>query len=164
MMRANATLCLESTIPSYLAAWPSRDLIVAAQQQITHEWWRQARPDFDIYISPVVLGEIREGDPDAAARRLALVEGIPLLAVTEGVEALAREYENRLGLPPAARVDLLHLACAVVYPIDYLLTWNCAHLANGRVIQRLHVVNGELGRRTPIILTPAELLDPSGGD
>jgi hypothetical protein len=156
-------LYLESTIPSYLAARPSRDLIVAAHQQITHEWWQQARPDFDIYISQVVLDEISAGDPDAAARRLALMEGLPLLDATEEVEALTGEYQHQLGMPPAAAVDVAHLAYAVAYELDYLLTWNCSHLANGRVIQRVQALNATLGRVTPIILTPEELLEGPAG-
>ena len=163
-MRVNATLYLESTIPSYLAARPSRDLIVAGHQQITHEWWQEVRSDFDIHISQFVLDEISAGDPDAAARRLALVEGLPLLDITDEVGTLAHEYQNRLALPPAARLDVLHLACTVVHQLDYLLTWNCAHLANGRVIRRLQTINAELGRRTPIIVTPEELLEAPRGE
>src|SRR5260370_5289815 len=162
-MRVSATLYLESTIPSYLAARPSRDLIVAAHQQITHEWWLQARSGFDIYISPAVMSEISAGDPDAAARRLALVEGLPLLDATEEVGPLAREYQNGLALPPAARLDAEHLAYTVAYALDYLLTWNCAHLANGRIIQRLQDINVRLGRATPIILTPEALVEAPGG-
>lgn len=158
------TLYLESTIPSYLAARPSRDLIVAAHQQITHEWWQQVRPKFDIYISEAVLAEIRVGDPEAASRRLALVEAFPILALTEAVEHLAEEYQDKLGLPQKARLDVIHLACAVIYELDYVLTWNCTHIANGLVIQRLQAVNTMLGRRTPIIVTPEELLvSPEGG-
>jgi hypothetical protein len=158
------TLYLESTIPSYLAAHPSRDLIVAAHQQITHEWWQYARSYFDIYISEAVLEEIRAGDPDAASRRLALVKTLPVLGLTEEVETLASTYQETLGLPQRARLDLVHLACAVVYELKYLLTWNCTHLANGIVIQRLQVANTTLGRATPIIVTPEELLElPEGG-
>jgi hypothetical protein len=163
-MRVRATLYLESTIPSYLAARPSRDLIVAAHQQITHEWWLHARPDFDIYISQAVLNEISAGDPDAASRRLALIEGLPRLLLTEEVDTLAEEYLNRLGLPQTARLDAVHLACSVVYELDYLLTWNCAHLANGRVIRGLQELNALLGRTTPTIVTPEELLEAPGGD
>ena len=155
-MPENPTLYFGSTIPSYLAARPSRDLIVAAHQQITHEWWQQVRPNFDIYISEAVLEGIRAGDPEAASRRLALVEELLILALTEEVETLAEEYQNKLGLPG---LDVVYLACAVVYELDYLLTWNCAHLANGVVIQRLHAVNPMLGRMTPIIVTPEELLE-----
>jgi hypothetical protein len=162
-MPGNPTLYLESTIPSYLAAYPSRDLIVAAHQHITQEWWNRARSSFDVYISQAVLDEISAGDPDAAARRLALVQELPLLALTDEVEVLAGEYQTRLALPRAAQLDVVHLACAVVYELDYLLTWNCAHLANGRVIQRLQAVNTNLGRVTPIIVTPEGLLDAAGG-
>jgi hypothetical protein len=163
-MPQNPTLYLESTIPSYLTARPSRDLIVAAHQQITHEWWQQARRNFDIYVSEAVLDEISAGDPDAASRRLALTEGLPILALTEEVGSLAIEYQHGLGLPRSARLDVVHLACAVVYELDYLLTWNCAHLANGVVIHRLQKVNTVLGRATPVIITPEELLEtPEGG-
>jgi predicted nucleic acid-binding protein len=163
-MSETPTLYLESTIPSYLAARPSRDLIVAAHQQITHEWWQQARPNFDIYISEVVVAEIRAGDPDAASRRLALVEALPILALTEEVEDLALVYQDKLGLPQRARLDAIHLACTVVHELDYLLTWNCTHIANGIVIQRLRAVNITLNWKTPIIVTPEELLASPEGE
>lgn len=160
----NPTLYLESTIPSYLTARPSRDLIVAAHQQITHEWWQQVRTNFDIYISEAVLDEISAGDSDAASRRLAIVKEMPILALSEEVGSLAIEYQKELGLPYSAQLDIVHLACAVVYELDYLLTWNCKHLANGVIIQRLNNVNTTLGRKTPVIITPEELLEmPEGG-
>jgi hypothetical protein len=87
------TVYLETTIPSYLAAQPSRDLIVAAHQQITHEWWREARQRFEVYISEAVIAEIRAGDPDAAARRLAVVAGLPILALNEDVRGLVHAYD-----------------------------------------------------------------------
>jgi hypothetical protein len=161
-MASKPALYLESTIISYLAAYPSRDLIVAAHQQITHERWDRARSKFSNYISQAVLDEISVGDPDAASRRLALVAGLPILALTEDVRFLAEEYLRKLGLPRGAQLDVIHLACAVFYEVDYLLTWNCAHLANGLVIKRLQRVNGALGRPTPIIATPEELLTSPG--
>jgi hypothetical protein len=162
-MTSKPALYLESTIISYLAAFPSRDLIVAAHQQITHEWWDRARSRFSNYISQAVLDEIGIGDPGAASRRLALVTGLPILALTEEVELLAEEYLHKLGLPRGAQLDMVHLACAVFYEVDYLLTWNCAHLANGLVIKRLQRVNDAFGRATPIIATPEELLTSPGG-
>ncbi len=158
-MPAKFRLYLESTIPSYLAANPSRDLIVAAHQQVTHVWWRDVRPGFALYISEAVIEEISAGDRAGAARRMPFVEGIPLLAITEEVALLAERYAHGLGLPEKARLDTIHLACAAVYEMDYLLTWNCAHLANGVVIRRLQTLNQEIGRWTPIIVTPEELLD-----
>jgi hypothetical protein len=153
------TVYLETTIPSYLAARPSRDLIVAAHQQITHEWWRDAHRRFELYISEAILAEIRAGDPEAAARRLALVDGFPVLSLNEEIRTLVHAYDQRLGLPARARADLPHLAFAVVYAMDYLVTWNCAHLANGEVIRRLTEINTALQRLTPVIVTPEELLE-----
>jgi len=152
------TLYLESTIPSYLTARPSRDLIVAAHQQITHEWWEGCRADYDVYVSEAVLLEIGAGDPEAAARRLAKVEGLPRLPLTQDVDALALKYQDGLGLPRDARVDIVHIACAVAHRMEYLLTWNCTHIAHGLVIRRLQTLNAKLSMPTPVIVTPEELL------
>ena len=158
-----ATVYLETTIPSYLAARPNRDLIVAAHQQITHDWWRRAKDRFDLYISEAVLLEIRQGHPDAIQRRMKIVEGLPVLQVNDDVQSLVETYDQRLGFPARARADLPHIAFAVAYEIDYLLTWNCAHIANGEIIRRLQSLNFELSRVTPVIITPEELLDPPRG-
>jgi hypothetical protein len=154
------TVYLETTLPSYLAAWPSRDLIVTAHQQITQEWWQDARSRFEIFISEEVLREIRAGDADAVARRLAVVQGLPILSLTAEVRRLVRWYERRLGLPDKAFADLAHIAFAVAYRMDYLVTWNCAHIANGEVIRRLVSLNTNRKRHTPLIVTPEELLLP----
>lgn len=157
------TVYLETTIPSYLAAHPSRDLIIAAHQQITHEWWRTARERFDLYLSEYVLDEIRVGDPDAAARRLAIVADLPILPLSEDIRALVEVYGERLGLVGRGRADVPHLAFAVAHEMDYLVTWNCAHIANGEMIRRLRDVNIELHRFTPLIVTPEEILEPLQG-
>ena len=149
---------LETTIPSYLASNPSRDLIMAAHQQITHDWWQDAHDRFDLYISEAVLSEIRSGDPDAAERRLALVNGLPVLQLNDDVRSLVHEYDRRLGLTGRARADLPRFAFAVGYQMDYLVTWNCRHIANGEVIRRLLDANAELQRPTPLLLTPEEIL------
>jgi hypothetical protein len=151
------TVYFETTIPSYLASRPSRDLVAAAHQQITHEWWTRAKSRFDLFVSEAVLEECRAGDPDAAARRLEILQGLPVLALKEDVRALVRIYSARLGLPPQAGADVLHIAFAVGYELDYLVTWNCRHIANGEVIYRLIEINSGLGKHTPLILTPEEL-------
>ncbi len=158
------TVYLETTIISYLAARPSRDLVIAGHQQITHDWWRTSRDRFDLYVSEAVLREIRAGDPDAVARRLAFVDELPILAVSEAVRGLVKEYDARLGLVGRARADLPHFAFAVAYEMDYLLTWNCAHIANGEMIRRLLKVNAELNRFTPLIVTPEAVLEPLEGE
>ena len=155
---------LETTIPSYLAAHPSRDLIMAAHQQITHDWWLNAKERFDLYISDAVLNEIRGGDPDAAARRLAIVNGLPVLQLNDDVRTLVHEYDRRLGLVGRARADLPHFGFAVAYQIDYPVTWNCRHIANGEVIRRLLDANAELQRPTPLLVTPEETLSTPDED
>lgn len=152
-----ATVYLETTIPSYLASRPSRDLVTAAHQEVTRDWWSSARETFDLFISEAVLEEIKAGDPGVAARRLHFVEGLSVLQLREDVRRLARLYEKLLGLPEQARADVLHISFAVSYEIDYLVTWNCKHIANGQVIRRLLDVNQELKRLTPVIVTPEEL-------
>lgn len=149
---------LETTIASYLAAHPSRDLIIAAHQQITHDWWLSARDRFELYISDAVLNEIRGGDPDAARRRLAIIDGLPVLQLNEDVRSLVHEYDRRLGLAGRARADLPHFAFAVAYEMDYLVTWNCRHIANGEMIRRLLDANAALRRPTPLVVTPEEIL------
>jgi len=154
------TVYVETTIPSYLTAAPSRDLVVAAQQQITREWWATAKDRFELFVSEAVLQEIRAGDPDMTARRMQIVDGLPVLDVTSQVDSLVEVYQERLGLPDRARPDIVHIAISVAYELDYLLTWNCAHIANGHVIRSLMEVNHVLGRFTPLLLTPDQLLQP----
>src|SRR6185295_2178101 len=136
---------------------PSRDLVTAAHQQITHEWWAQAKANFEIFVSEAVLEEIRAGDRALSIRRLELVKDLPVLTLSAEVGDLVRLYSGRLGLPEHASTDVLHIAFAVAYGLDYLVTWNCRHIANGRVIHRLASLNREAGRPTPIIVTPEEL-------
>lgn len=156
---------LETTIPSYLAASPSRDLIVAAHQQITHQWWHTAPVAFELFVSEYTLTEIAAGDPATARVRMSYVDGLTVLRFTDEVLDLADLYERRLGLAGKGRADVPHFAFAVAYNynMDYLVTWNCSHIANGYVVRRLHVINQELGRSTPIIVTPEELLLPDSG-
>ncbi len=112
-------LYLETTIPSYLTAWPSRDLIIAGHQQVTREWWRSRRDAFDIFISPFVLDEAGAGDSDAAVQRLRMIDFLPVLTVTEQVEALAwRLLDSRI-IPAKAALDASHIAISAVHRLDY---------------------------------------------
>jgi hypothetical protein len=151
---------LETTIPSYLAAYPSSDKVFAGHQQTTHDWWKTAAQRFRLFISEHVLDEIRDGDPDAARRRLEIIDGLPVLTMNDDVRELTREYNHRLGLQGRALGDIPHFAFAVSYKLDYLVTWNCRHIANAVVIRRLMEANDELGRPTPQIITPEALSDP----
>jgi len=151
------TVYVETTIPSYLAALPSRDLVTAANQQITHDWWLTARQRFELVVSDSVLLEISAGDVVMARKRMELVAGLRVLTSDENVRKLFTLYQQRLSMPRRAENDLLHLASAVRYSVDYLVTWNCAHIANGQVIKRLIAVNKAEVLPTPLIVTPQEL-------
>lgn len=153
-----ASVYLETTIPSYLAAKPSRDLITAAHQQITHEWWETASDRFELYVSEAVWNEIQIGDPDVAAKRQEFVTGLPTLQINNDVLMLVREYEQCLGLAGRGKADLPHIAFAVAYKVDYLVTWNCRHIAHGETIRRLIDTNTKHNRFTPLIVTPEEIL------
>jgi hypothetical protein len=153
------TVYIETTIISYLTARPSRDLIVAGHQQLTHEWWDKVRPRVQCFISPYVIDEARQGDPQAAQKRLKAIEELPILAVNESTRELALTYLAATKFPEKARVDAFHLAFPVWYEIDYLLTWNCKHIANGNVRRIVEGINSQLNIRTPVICTPEELME-----
>jgi hypothetical protein len=150
---------LETTIASYLTARPSRDLIAAANQQMTHDWWHDHRWDFDLYVSQFVIEEASAGDPEAATRRLAVLADLPQLDVTDAVQHLAQALLTQVPLPPNAQVDALHIAVATVHGMDYLVTWNCTHIANATLRHRIEAICRAEGYEPPIICTPQELLE-----
>ena len=154
------TVYLETTIPSYLTAWPSRDLVRAAHQQLTREWW-ETREAFSLFVSQAVLDEVGRGDPDAAARRLASLQDVPVLGTTLDAIGLAEALVAGVPLPPKAAVDALHVAVAATNGIDYLLTWNCMHIANATLRNRIEHVCRSLGYEPPVICTPETL---TGGE
>ena len=150
---------VETSVLSYLAARPSRDLVIAAHQQVTHEWWSVARGRFALCVSEAVLDEIRMGDPDAAARREAYASDLPVLRLSEEVSDLAELYRVEMRMPYDRLADLTHVAFAVIHEFNWLVTWNCAHIANDQIVRRLVEVNGPLERLTPLIVTPEEFLE-----
>ena len=147
---------IEISIPSYLTAWRSRDLIVAANQKITKEWW-DSREQFDLYISALVIQEAGAGNPEAAQKRLEQLDDIPELNITEEVERFAEVLIQKVPLPEKARIDALHIAVAALSGMDYLLTWNCTHIANAILRPKLEAICREFGYEPPTICTPQEL-------
>lgn len=154
-----STVYLETSVISYLTARMSRDLIVAAHQQITQEWWDNILPETGCFISPFVLDEISRGDPEAAKKRLNVVSTFSVLEVNEEIQLLADQYFEILEISEKARIDTFHLATASWHEMDYLLSWNCKHIASGRVKRIVAQINSELSIRTPVICTPEELME-----
>jgi hypothetical protein len=151
-------LYLETSVVSYLAARPSRDIITAAHQLVTTRWWSLRRIGFEMLASELVLEEAARGDSDTAARRLALLEGIPLLATTAAASGLAGSIVQAQVLPATAFPDALHISIASVHGLDYLLTWNCSHIANAKLLPRVARLVENEGFRMPFVCTPEELL------
>ena len=149
---------LETTFVSYLVARPSRDLLVAGHQQTTQDWWAYRRTEFECYVSQVVIDEASVGDATEAQKRLAAINDLSVLEVTEDAESLATAILSSGTIPPRAIRDAAHIAVAAVHTIDYLLTWNCRHLANAQITRRIALVCERLGKRMPIICTPEELM------
>ena len=150
---------IETTIPSYLTAWRSPELVMAANQEATRKWWDESRAKFELFISQLVISEISNGDPEAVKRRIAVVENLPELALTDKAEALAAKLLLGAALPQKAKADALHIGIATVHGMDYLLTWNCTHIANAIMRPKIESICRAAGYEPPVICTPPELVE-----
>ncbi len=149
---------IETSIVSYLTARPSSDLLAAAWQKVTIDWWDTQRDRFDLFASDIVIEEAGRGDDLAATRRLEALAGIPLLAITDEVLALSEALIEEGALPKEAVGDSLHIAISAVHGVDYLLTWNYRHIDNAErkpIIRKVCLANGY---GYPEICTPQELM------
>lgn len=154
---AKSAVYIETSLISYIVAKPSRDLIVAAHQQLTADWWYNHSKNYDLFISQVVLEEIRVGNAELAGKRIAVIEGIPLLNISDAAIQLADELIKSRAIPKKAAQDALHIAIACANGADYLLTWNCTHIANAKMRSKIEKVCRDAGYVPPIICTPEEL-------
>jgi len=158
MAMDNKTVYIETSIISYLTARPSSDLLGAAWQKITIDWWETRRDCFDLYTSDIVIEEAGKGDELAVARRLEALAGIPLLAITDEVLALSEGLIQKGAVPRKAIGDSLHIALSAVHGLDYLLTWNYRHIDNAEtkpIIRSVCLANRYV---YPEICTPQELM------
>lgn len=151
------TVYIETTIVSYLVAKPSADAVLAAHQQLTRLWWQDQRPAFQCVISGETLTEAARGDTHYAGLRHAALRGLPVLPITTETEALADAILQSGSLPLAARSDAIHVAAATLAGVDFLLTWNCRHLANPHLQKQLRALMMARGLTLPEICTPIEL-------
>jgi hypothetical protein len=150
---------LETTVVSYLVGRLSRDVVVVGNQELTREWWAARRHEYDLFISEVVVAEIVIGDAELARQRLAIAESVKLLAVTEEAERLAPLLLRAAGLASNAQTDALHMALAAVHGMDYLLSWNCSHIANASIRRAIERQCRISGYEPPVICTPQELTE-----
>lgn len=149
---------IETSVVSYLQQRTSSHLVTAAHQLLTQKWWDTERFNYDLVVSQYVIDEISAGDPDLAAERIRFLDGIPILSNAPEIIQIAERILSRAILPANAQVDALHIAAVVHHRVNYLLTWNCRHIANARILPRIHEFLMEAGIPIPIICTPEELL------
>ena len=153
------TVYIETSVIGYLTMRLSHDLVTAAAQTVTRDWWETRRAGFDLVASEVVREEIAVGDADAAMDRLAILAGLRLLDITDEIGVLADRLLAEGPLPPRAQYDALHIATSAIHGVDYLLTWNCKHIANAAMRPSIERLCRLAGYEPPIMCTPQELLD-----
>ncbi len=150
---------IETTIISYLAARLSTNTIVAGRQVLTQEWWDQRRNAFDVVVSELVFQEAENGDSEVAQKRIAYIKNIDSLTISDEGVLLAETLVNEEAVPQQHSEDALHIAICAVNGIDFLLTWNCKHLANATLRHKIETVVENQGYQCPVICTPAELME-----
>ena len=152
------TLYIETSIVSYATAWPSKNVQIAAIQEQARNWWRIERPKFELVISQLTLDEAGSGDPIAAKERLNLLDGVPIMPISQEAELLADRILAGHMMPQKAAADALHVALAALARVDYLLTLNCKHIANAYELPRVYRLLASEGLSGLLICTPAEFL------
>jgi len=153
-----ATIYIETSIVSHATARLSADPLVAALQVQAREWWHSESSRFELVTSQLVIAEASAGDPTAAADRMRLLNGIPLIPLTKDVQDIASALMSPSLMPPKAAADALHVAAAAFARIEYLLTQNCRHIANAHILPRVYETLESLGLGGLLICTPAEFL------
>lgn len=157
-MKDISSVYLETTIPSYLASRPSGNLVVAGEQLLTHEWWGTRSSQFNLYVSELVIEEASAGDPGRAQERLDLISNLKRLIIDDATMQLAQALIGSGLIPSKATADATHVAISSRYGIDFLLTWNCTHIANAQILRELSKVVEKNGYVLPVVCTPIELM------
>ena len=148
---------IETSVISNLTSRPSLNIRDAARQLVTHDWWDNQREHFELYSSVLVFAEAMAGDPDAAKRRLEALQMTQNLEITPMMEDLAEKLLTATAVPRTSFEDAVHIACATIYRMDYLLTWNCKHIANAETMPKIFKVCKEAGYECPVLCTPEQL-------
>jgi hypothetical protein len=152
------TLYLETSIISYLTSRPSRDIRVAAWQEITAQWWEQEQSKYELFTSELVIAEAGGGNVEAARKRMDRLKDIPVLMIDDAAKRFAAQLIQKGGVPSEAQADALHIALASLHGLDYLLTWNCRHIDNAATKPLIRSICAIVGYSCPEICTPLELL------
>ncbi len=152
-----ATVYIETSIIGYMTARSSNAVIFLARQQLTRQWWTDQRTKLDLVTSQLVIDEAGSGDPTAAQERLTLLDDVPLLDVQHpDVQMLADKLIANHLLPEKAAADARHVAVSTVFGVEYLLTWNCKHIANAETLPRIYRLLRDSGFEPPLVVTSEE--------
>jgi len=151
------TIYIDTSILGYLTARATNNLILAANMKVTQDWWDSRSSSFALYSSEIVWEEAAKGDRAIADQRLSLLQPLMILDMTESAITLAEYFLQQSNLPLKASNDALHMAIATVYGLNYLLTWNCKHMANAQLQIKLSQISSEMGYNLPIICIPYQL-------
>ena len=151
------TVYIETSVIGYLTSWPSGDLIVAARQKITRDWWRDAPAKYELMVSDVVLHEVGTGDPQAIQDRLAVIQGLPILPPSQDAQDLVSALLAQGAVPTTEPEDAAHIALAAVNGIEYLVTWNFKHIANASLRKKINRVCEAAGYIPSTLCSPEEL-------
>ncbi|PAX60063.1 type II toxin-antitoxin system VapC family toxin [Brunnivagina elsteri] len=154
----NETAYIETSIFGYLTARSTKNLILAANIEVTKDWWDNCRGSLDLYASQIVLDEAALGDSEIAEQRIQMLQSITLLEPSELAQELVIQFLSKTNLPAKAANDAAHIAIATVHGMDYLLTWNCKHIANAHIQKKLTQICSEFGYELPTICTPYEMI------
>ena len=148
---------VETSVISYYAARASRDIVTAARQTLTQEWWEDARDRFDLYVSVLVVEEAKGGGAEAVRRRLSAISGLPILEINDAADQLAKRFLAGGAMPVSSPEDALHISLATVHGMDFLLTWNFRHINNAELKTRIRTIIEAAGYESPVICSPEEL-------
>jgi len=151
---------IETTIPSFYLDSRTAPAI-RLRRAWTRAWWRNAQTQYELVTSEAVLDELAGGEAHQSAARLALVQGLTLLPLEAAITEIVQAYFQHQLMPRETAGDALHLALASYYKCDFLVTWNCRHLANANKFRHIRRVNTLLGLYVPALVTPLEMLGGS---
>lgn len=150
---------VETSVISYLTSRPSRDLVIAARQETTREWWDLRNQAFQPLISNLVIQEVAAGDPDAALLRLQICQTIEQLDIDPAAKELAAKLIEVKAIPANEEEDALHIALATIAQVEYIATWNFAHMVSPAAKYRLQKHIEQLNFTSPLLATPEEILE-----
>ena len=159
-----STAYIETSVVSYLTARPSRDVVVAAYQDVTRNWWHAASGRFHLVASELVVAESGAGDAVAARARLEALRSVGLLAITDHSNSLTRLLLDQGAVPRQAAADAAHVAIAVTNGVDFLVTWSFKHIANAAMRSRIEQTCRHAGYEPPVICAPNELMESDHAD